>query len=63
MNAVNRPGSLYFSMMAMVFAQIDLANFGSVMSGGSFLLACAAMSSITAFCASRARPTSCRASA
>ena len=46
--AVNRPGSLYFSAMAVVRSQALLANFGSMMSGGSFLFDCAAMSSITA---------------
>ena len=47
MNAVKRPGSLYFSAIVVVLAQTLLANFGSVAAGGSFLFDCAATSSIT----------------
>src|SRR4029453_19057277 len=56
MNAVKRPRSLYFSAIAVVLAQTLLANFGSVAAGGSFLLDCAATSSITPFLASTGPP-------
>ena len=56
MNAVKRPGSLYFSAIEVVLAQTLLANFGSVAAGGSFLFDCAATSSITAFFASTGPP-------
>src|SRR3954465_4289011 len=56
MNAVKRPGSLYFSAIVVVFAQTLLANRGSVAIGGNFLFACAATSSITAFFASTGPP-------
>ena len=56
MNAVKRPGSLYFSAIEVVLAQTLLANLGSVAVGGSFLFACAATSSITAFFASTGPP-------
>ena len=52
MNAVKRPGSLYFSAIAVFFSQTDLANFGSMTSGGSFLLAWALISSMVAAIAS-----------
>ena len=58
-----RPGSLYFSMMAVFFSQKFLANFGSVISGGSFLFDWAATNSIVAFLASMGPRQSCRASA
>ena len=48
MKAVKRPGSLYFSAMAVFFTHTERANLGSMISAGSFLLACAAISSITA---------------
>src|SRR6476659_2838535 len=56
MNAVKRPGSLYFSAIEVVLAQTLLANFGSVAIGGNFRFACAATSSITAFFASTGAP-------
>ena len=56
MNAVKRPGSLYFSAIEVVFAQTLLANFGSVAAAGSFRFACAATSSITPFLASTGPP-------
>src|SRR5438876_818484 len=40
MNAVKRPGSLYFSAIVVFLAQTLLANFGSVAAGGSFSPAC-----------------------
>ena len=56
MNAVKRPGSLYFSAMAVFFSHTLLANRGSMTSGGSFLFDCTATSSITAFLASTGPP-------
>src|SRR3954451_11571268 len=56
MNAVKRPGSLYFSAIVVVFAQTLLANRGSDAIGGSLLFAWAATSSITAFFASTGPP-------
>ena len=48
MKAVKRPGSLYFSMIALFFSQADFANFGSMMLAGSRLLDWALISSIVA---------------
>ena len=52
MRAVKRPGSLYFSAIALFLDHRDIANLGSVIGPGSFLVACAWMSSMTAALAS-----------
>ena len=56
MSVVNRPGSLYLSAMTAARCHTDImsgpAIFGSVSTDGSVLVACAAISSVTALAAS-----------
>ena len=46
---MNRPGSLYLSASSVFVSHTPRAKFGSMMAGGSFLVACAVISSIVAF--------------